>query len=287
MKQIGISIPWDYIADNIVSEDGTVLNNIYGQSDKFLRFLKDLDVTHIELRHRKKDISEADMARVFKKLIDFGFLITVHGDSLQARENQSLINDLPWFEIYRKINNTNIPVMVTLHPVTGSDENALLQYNRKTVKIIQDLSKIISNEGLPLRLALENQRSKRNSITGTSFKDIDSMWKEINRDNVGICWDMGHCVANNIIDGTKFPLHPHADFVAAAIHTHIHDIGPSGSTHWFFKENIVPLEDYVQSLKKANYKGVYNLELSFSRFRNDNDQQEQLEKSLLKLRDLI
>lgn len=287
MKQIGISIPWDYIADNIVSEDGTVLNNIYGQSDKFLRFLKDLEVTHIELRHRKKDISEADMTRVFKKLIDFGFSITVHGDSLQNSENQSLINNLPWFEIYRKISNTKIPVMVTLHPVTGSDESSILHYNRKTVQIIQDLSGIISNEELPLRLALENQRSKRNSITGTSFKDIDSMWKEINRDNVGICWDMGHCMANNILDEARYPLQPHSDFIAAATHTHIHDIGPSGRTHWLFKENIVPLEDYVQSLKKADYKGVYNLELSFYRFKDDKDQKMQMEKSILKLRDLL
>lgn len=287
MKKIGVSIPWDYIADNIATKDGSALHDIFGQSDRFLIFLKDLEVTHIELRHRKKDISETDMSRVFKKLFDFGFSITVHGDSLQKRDKQSITMDLPWFEIYRKISKTDIPIMVTLHPVTGSDENALLQYNRNTVQIIQDLSRIISNEELPLKLALENQRSKRNSITGTSFKDIDSMWKEINRENVGICWDMGHCVANNIIDEAIYPLHPHTDFIAAATHTHIHDIGHSGSTHWFFKENIVPLSDYVQSLKSADYKGIYNLEFSFSRFRDDTNQREYLEKSILKLRDLI
>lgn len=287
MKKIGISIPWDYLAENIVTEDGAAINKVYGHSNQFLKILKDLKVTHIELRHRKKNISEMDMANVFKRLLDFNLSVTIHGDILQTERNQSITDIFPWFEIYKKINRSENPVMVTLHPVTGTDQDSLPEYNNQTVALIRDINEIIAKEELPLKLALENQRNKADSIAGTSFKDIENMWKKINGEHVGICWDMGHCVANNRIDSIRYPLYPHSEFTAAAVHTHIHDIGPDGKTHWFFKENIVPLSDFIQSLKAENFKGVYNLELSFSRFKNENKQREQLEKSILKLRDLI
>lgn len=287
MKKIGISIPWDYLADNIVTEDGSAINITYGHSNQFLSFLKDLEVTHIELRQRRKDISETDMRRVFKRLFDFDLSITIHGDILQEEANQSLSSTLPWLDTYKKICRTNSPVMVTLHPLTGSDKDSLPDYNKKTVHLIRNLNKAITNEELPLRLALENQRNKKNRKRGLSFIEIENMWKEINSEITGICWDMGHCVANHRINNKDYPLFPHSAFTSAVTHTHIHDIGPDGSTHWFFKENIVPLDEYIQKLKSADYRGVYNLELSFSRFRSEINQREQLERNILRLKDLI
>ena len=146
---------------------------------------------------------------------------------------------------------------------------------------------MIVDNNIPVKLALENQRSKNISDPGKSFLEIEGMWKEIDRSNVGICWDMGHCFANYLLDNTLYPIYPHSEFTAAAIHTHIHDLGPDGRTHWIFKENRVPLADFVKRLKAAGYEGVYNLELSFDRFAGEKNQQKLIEETIIKLREMI
>lgn len=287
MKKIGLSLPWDYLSDNIITDDAAALKMIYGQPDNLLHFLKNLDTTHIELRHRQKNISHEEMVNVFRRLTDFNFRITVHGDLLPESKEDSPEFLFPWLDAYQKISTSNEPIMVTLHPVTGDDEQSIDEYNSRTVSTINFLDLAVKKNNLPIRLALENQRSKSKSITGTSFKDIEELWTKINSKDVGICWDMGHCVANNRIDQKEYPLYPGNTFISSTIHTHIHDIGQDGKTHCLFKENIVPLTDYIQSLKNLNYRGVYNLEFSFSRFKNEKDQKEQMKSSILKLRDLL
>ena len=98
---------------------------------------------------------------------------------------------------------------------------------------------------------------------------------------------MGHCFANYLLDNTLYPIYPHFEFSAAVIHTHIHDLGPDGRTHWIFKENIIPLADYVGQLKVVGYEGVYNLELSFDRFAAEENQRSLIKETIIKLRNMI
>lgn len=40
-----------YLSGRIVTKEAEVLKNTYGKADQFLKFIQDLEVTHIELRH--------------------------------------------------------------------------------------------------------------------------------------------------------------------------------------------------------------------------------------------
>jgi len=286
MKKIGVSIPWDYLSGYIVTKEAEILKNIYGKSEIFLKFLKNLEVTHIELRHRKNDMSQIDMESVFQLLSDFSFHITIHGDNPLQGNKWTLDDVFPWIDSFKKIqSNTDDPIMITLHPITGPESES--EYRVQTISFINRLDDMILNNNLPIKLALENQRSKKVNDPGKSFVEIEGMWREIDRSNVGICWDMGHCFANHLLNNSLYPIYPHFEFSAGTIHTHIHDLGPDGRTHWIFKENKVPLADFVNQLKAVGYKGIYNLELSFNRFAGEKNQKELIKETIIKLRDMI
>jgi sugar phosphate isomerase/epimerase len=285
MKKIGISIPWDYLSGSIETMEASLLEKTYGNAENFLKFIKALGVTYIELRHRKKDMPNVHMEFVFKLLADFNFNITIHGDDLSY--NNWTINDVfPWIEAFKNVNSLiSDQLMVTLHPYKGQASKS--EYQVKTIEFIQRLADEIKNYYLPFSLALENQRNKGFVDPGTSFFEVEEMWREINRSNVGICWDMGHCYANYQLDNSTYPVYPHNKFTSATTHTHIHDLGPDGRTHWIFKENRVPLKDYIGQLKTAGYKGVYNLELSFDRFAGVKNQTDIVKDTIIKLREMI
>ena len=294
MKKIGVSIPWDYLSDKIIIKESKVLKDTYGKADSFLKFLKDLNITHIELRHRKAEMSEDDMEIVFKILYDFKFKISIHGDTPPQGNIWTVKKVFPWLDSYNKIfSHSDDFVIITLHPFTGSE--SISTYREQTINFIKRLDNFITEDNLPIKLALENQRSKKINDPGKSFLEIEGIWQEIDRNNVGICWDMGHCyaketigdVANYLIDNSIYPLFPHNKFTDAVIHTHIHDLGPDGRTHWIFKENRVPLAKNISQLKDAGYSGIYNLELSFDRFASECNQQKLLKDTIIKLRKML
>ena len=108
MKKIGVSIPWDYLSGNIKIKESRILKDTYGKADIFLNYLKDLNVTHIELRHRKAEISEEDMEIVFKLLYDFKFKITIHGDTPIHGNKWTITDVFPWLNSYNEIFLHNI-----------------------------------------------------------------------------------------------------------------------------------------------------------------------------------
>ena len=286
MKKIGISIPWDYLSGNIVTKDGKILKQNFGNAADFLKFLKDLEVTHVELRHRKEDISKSEMKSVFQLITDSEFQISIHGDSPPNSKTWTINQVFPWIEAFKNTNSSiSNPLMVTLHPYKGKKEKEV--YRIQTVEFVRQLSDKLKKSNLPINLALENQRNKGFIDPGTSFFEIEQMWKDINRNNVGICWDMGHCFANYLIDNSIYPLFPHNKFTKAVTHTHIHDLGPDGRTHWIFKENKVPLAENVSRLIEAGYSGIYNLELSFDRFASEKDQSKLLKDTIIKLQEMV
>ena len=75
---------------------------------------------------------------------------------------------------------------------------------------------------------------------------------------IGICWDMGH-TRSSIAQGKLSPETPEA-FLARVVHTHLHDVGPNGDTHWPLVEG-TPVAQDLGLLKSVGFDGVLNLEL--------------------------
>jgi sugar phosphate isomerase/epimerase len=169
--------------------------------------------------------------------------------------------------------------MVTLHPVTPSQ--APRGVKTDTILLAHHLTALIKKQAYPVILALENQRSKGDQNSGTSYQGIAEMVAAVADPGLGICWDMGHATANHLTEGQ--PLMPYQEFLQETVHTHIHDLSRQGKTHWPLKENQVPVEDFVTALKKNGYRGLYNLELSFSRFRREKDREKSIFDSISRL----
>ena len=117
MKKIGISIPWDYLSGCIVTKEAEIFKNTYGKPEIFLKFIKDLEVTHIELRHRKIDMPKIDMESVFQLVLDFKFRITIHGDNPLQGNIWTVNEAFPWLNSFKKINpNTDDTIIEVSHP---------------------------------------------------------------------------------------------------------------------------------------------------------------------------
>ena len=142
MKKIGVSIPWDYLSDRIVTKEAEVLKNTYGKAEIFLKFLKNIEVTHIELRHRKTGMPQNDMESVFQILSDFKFFITIHNDN-PLQGNTWTINEVfPWLDSYNKVNlNAKNTIVITMHPFTGSESES--KYREQTIDFLKRLKMIL------------------------------------------------------------------------------------------------------------------------------------------------
>ena len=281
MNNIGMSLPWDYLCSRIITREAVVLGKNFGSAPEFLNFLRDLGVQSIELRHRHKTLNETDMYRSIETVLYYDMALTIHGDTLPDPGAFNYKKLFPWYKaidsLYKKEKKN---ITVTFHPIINdTNEDVSAQNTSKTLSLIanQDLYPSFS-------YALENQRSKGEVDPGITFDGVVHMVSNIPDNPVGICWDMGHSYSNVINFGHA--LYPPKEFLKRVIHTHIHDIGPTGRTHWPFKENRVPLKENIELLKEHEYQGIYNLELSFDRFAEEKNIMKLVTGSIKILREL-
>lgn len=282
MKSIGLSLPWDYLADRILSNDCLALKDIFNNPEECLDLLKEQGVSVIELRHRSPDLTFSDMEAVFQSLIKYNMDISIHGELYPHGDKWTLKEVFPWMETASALLPPSYELMVTLHPVTGAESDA--ECREATVRFLNSLYRELSSESLSFRLALENQRRKGRGTVGTSFNEIIELCRKTEAGDIGICWDMGHGHANYLLDESDYTQFPPTDFTSAVWHTHIHDLGPDGRTHWPLSEERIPLLENIALLQEAGYDGILNLELSFERFRNQIDSKQSLLESIKRLK---
>ena len=284
VSDIGVSLPWDYISGNLLTSEASVLAELLGPAANGLAFFADHGVSSIELRHRHPKSTTGDMRAAFLQLLDRAFTVTIHGEEPPQAEGDGVSGMCPWMQTLNEIDaGGDREIMITQHPFTGIGEERDLR--AKTVGFLPQLLTERLGADSGYRLALENQRLKEIVDPGTSFHGIYGMWEEMANPRIGICWDMGHSFANTVKD-KGYPVDPPAEFLDQVVHTHIHDLGPDGRTHWPFRENRVPVERFMGLLKEHGYTGIYNLELSFDRFAQVDDTTVLLSKSIEMLKSL-
>ncbi|MBI9101065.1 MAG: sugar phosphate isomerase/epimerase [Spirochaetales bacterium] len=286
MNKIGISIPWDYLSGKNRTSDAESLKEIFPDPIAFIDQLKENGVSSIELRHRDISMPVSDMKTVFRLLKKMKIGFSIHSDNLTEHSDWNFNTIFPWVKSLSTVYSVFPELMVTLHPfcALGSSNEIL---SRRTADLLIRLQKKIDKYEFPITLALENQRSKGMTDPGTIFTGVLDIVNETGISELGTCWDMGHSTANNNINANDFPLYPESDFVFRTVHTHIHDLGPNGKTHWPIKENKVPFRDYISRLQTAEYNGIYNLELSFSRFKDEENGKTLILDSIIKLSEML
>lgn len=238
---IGVSLPYKQLARP--EEHGAL-------PDGLLAALFARGVRSIELRTVSPSADPADVLRVAKRLWEQGFQITLH---VHCRTQESAVSDVfaPLSCLLAHLRQREL--MLTLHPIRGDNAAMLVA-----------LSDHILSQGYPVRIALENNRRLPDKSDGDSAALVLDAVTRAARENVGICFDMGHYAWYAATQRGDHELLPPRAFLSRVIHTHIHAFC-EGTTHYPLDGWKKTLSLYLDALD-YKYYGVYNIELSPERF---------------------
>ena len=219
--------------------------------DAVLNALKAEGVKSIELRTVQEYHKSEDVLRVAERLWDEGFTITIHGT---VKNEETAVSSI-FSPLNKLFENLRQPIIkVTIHPIDGEN-----------VKMLNTLADYIEKNNLPVVIALENNRRMPDGSEGDSVKLVLDAVKQVDRKEVGVCWDMGHYaywLTKNYPEEPAFL--PDDEFLKRVIHTHIHAI--SGfTTHFPLDSHKLPLKLFLEGLS-FYYSGVYNIELEYPRY---------------------
>lgn len=235
---IGISLPFDWI-----SLPGIEL-------DSLLSLVKRGGAQSIELRTVRAHHRPEAVRETMQRLFSFGFCVTVHGAPTSV---ETAVEDVLGPLSLAMDGFPQKSLTVTVHPIDGDN-----------VEMLRRLSDAIRSRRYPIVIALENNRLLPDKTEGDSTALVLQAVEEVDRDNVGICFDMGHFayyVKKNRPDESDYL--PPKGFWKRVVHTHIHAMNGL-RTHFPLGEYELPFDRYVEKLA-PNYFGLYQLELDFPR----------------------
>lgn len=154
------------------------------------------------------------------------------GDMLVERYKQDI----------KTCKENDIP-MVIMH-LTSKQEAPM--YNEKGLKRIQEI--VDYAKDLNIKVAFENTKIKGY---------LEYVLQNIQNDNVGICYDAGHCHAH-FNDEFNYELFKNRIFAV-----HLHDNDKTADQHLIPFDGTINWNNVVTKLKECNYDGPVTLELSY------------------------
>ncbi len=259
---IGISLPFKGVFDKD-----------YLQKYKpVLIKLKESGVQSIELRIVRKDADPTEVLNTADFLWNLGFQITVHGE---MNSIETAVSDV-FVPVGLLLNNLRQDSLnINVHPLNGD-----------TVKALISLSNHINSSGCPVTISLENNRRLPDKSEGDSTALILDVIKKTCRDNVGICFDLGH-YRYYLLKNCPSALNslPETEFYKYVTHMHIHALDGL-LTHFPLGKYDLPLKELISPVVK-NYKGIYNIELSLERFEDRISPESALLESVYYLRNCL
>ena len=223
----------------------------YPDPQELLPLLYDAGVRSIELRPLAPNDDPDEVLGLVNSLWDQGFFVTVHG-SVDTVENAVEEVFYPLRGVLANMRQDGLTV--TLHPINGDNRAMLLK-----------LSDHINENKLPVRIALENNKHMPDKSNGDCVMFVLDIVRDVNRENIGICFDLGH-YAYYCATQTDNPIQmPDKEFLARTIHTHIHAF-TNGVAHFPLTEWREPFASQLKELARS-YNGIYNIEISPHRYK--------------------
>lgn len=263
--------------------------------DQFLQILKEKGISSIEIRILPRGADESAYTSLIQCIWDHGFTITVHGHAEGDMEGSRFTDIYPSLSyILNHFDRYQNQLTMAIHAFDAKEGSEPVLH-QKTVALFRDWAARVEKENLPLTFALENNRKKPTKVDpGDSIDGVVRMVEEIDSPIVGITWDMGHFYSNLLVErgldstpGQILADLPNSAFLQRVIHTHIHGIGPSGTHNPLTESASLPLEHYVEALKRNGYKGIYNLELTLYKFERDRPLLEHTAASIQRLHQAV
>lgn len=234
----------------------------FGGVGAMLKTLKELGVTHIELRTVSPSDDGEAMLAIAEQIWEAGLKITVHGllPETIGRFAEVYPSLLPILRAAKKHQNV---VNITVHAYSSDGDAGEAELAAATNRILS----IWAEDAVVLgyRVALENNRRKGGYDPGNSCEGVLEMLPD-RADIVGSCFDFGHYYYNMLYNGGEPEKMPPEAFLNRAFHTHIHGLRDRKTHFPLVEGSVMPLERYVAALKKAGYRGVFNMEINVERF---------------------
>ena len=256
----GISIPFNGIYDEAAMEEFLPA----------LRQAKDLGAESIEIRNVRPEYDPKEVAKAVCFFTGLGFQISIHGAMMSS---ETAVKDVftPLSEILPGLKQKSLNI--TVHPFVADNTAALTR-----------LSDHITENCLPVTIALENNRLMPDGSQGDCAEFVLDAVKKTGRPNVGICFDLGHYLYFVLKNHPEKPdMLPSKEFYSRVIHTHIHALR-GHSTHFPLTEEYhMPLAEYLAPLAPS-FSGIFNIELSFDKFADSMSPADALAASLRSLR---
>ena len=276
---IGTSLSLGVLTDNPNQEADKRLLDAYGGSRGVLRGLRNVGVGAIELRSLRPETPKDVTVACARAVLDEGLALTIHATLAEMNAEAFFAYLSPALDLLPKDHAT---VPLTVHSArTGSETLD----RAATVRLLRAWADYAEKKQLNIALALENNRIHASGLSIVDCDGVNSTVREVNRKNVGTCFDFGHLYSNFLTYPECTPFLPPEGFLRAAVQTHIH--GVVGITHYPLLDDSLPLEDYLRHLRAAGYKGIYNLELESGRFWRVIDPRDGFELSVARLRECL
>jgi len=266
---IGISLPSAILngSGSFESAHRALLSAYNNDPAQMLGSLRARGVESVEFGVRDRDADPAAAARAARCCADTGLQVTIHGE-LRGDESPEC-----FFHPYEALQG-QASYIITLHGL--ADMNT-------TAAALKTLAAYADAHMPRFYFALENNRRRPGGGACQSCAQVAQALKAVDHPRVNACWDFGHFYSN-VRNSFESPSPPE-DFLARAVHTHIHGL-TDGKTHFPLNGDNLPLERYCALLAARGYRGIYNLELDFRRFYPQIEPRTALEESISLLKEV-
>ena len=273
--KIGCSLPFKLFT--CPAEDAAclaLLKSGGGDVDNLLAGIRRAGAQSVEFRSVGINANPAGFTEAYKRCITAELSVTVHGS--MPHDDQSKADFFaPYQGLFQEVGKS--PVTITLHALAQPAETA------ETLDFIADCA---NKNGYPVLIVLENSRNKLPGDAANSCEGVCEILDLAANKELGICWDFGHYYFN-LTHFTADPGSiPPAEFLAKVCHTHIHAVY-NEKTHFPLGVGELPLRSYCDALTASGYRGLFNLELGFSRFYKELDPYKQLIDSINILKESV
>jgi sugar phosphate isomerase/epimerase len=263
MKRIGLSLPFAYLT----GRTDNVFHHEFGPLSSCLKQFRDKGAQSVEMRVLSPQADPKAALDAAKRIWDEGLGISIHGLLPAAPIHDDLSTLYPALHVLAEpLAHRQAIAMVALHAYQSSQEEASTLAD-ESVDSLSRLAKLCEQQALPFVFAVELNRSKKVIDPADNCPGVEAIRQRVGHPRLGICWDFGHGYVNYLHQ--LGPASPPQSFVERVTHTHIHDVGPTGKTHWPLTEAKLPINTYTRLLESVGYQGLWNLELSPDRYQKE------------------
>lgn len=251
---LALSLPSSYLSGSTDLDTAFVWHSMLGPPERALPDLAELGVKAIEISDVRGQTEAAVVSRALLTVTDAGLLPHAHlylpRGFDQARPPEPLIEAVRGLARARNARQRLAACAVHGHHRDSPEATAA------TVRDLRAVDAWLREHGA--RAALEVCRFRPQGPIGGTYAEVLGLARTAG-DGIGLTWDVGHTTWNHQ-QGFDVAW-PEACFLERVRHVHVHAVGDTGRTHFPLCRGRVPLEEFVERLRRVGYDGLWDLEL--------------------------